>query len=217
VLGNTVAVIGGGVLFGIISAVLPLGPVTVLVVSRALSGDSSGALRVGLGRVPPEMVYCALATFGTVAALDRLPAVRAGIELVGTVLFLVIGVWMMVHRTPAAASVGPAPTVEQRRSRWGFMSGFIIAVLNPQYLFSWSAIVAIAVSMAGLKPSMLDRVVFPFAAAFGVAAGYVILVGFLRRHSSRFEGPWVQRIIRALGGLLIVLALWNVVRLISSR
>ena len=48
-----------------------------------------------------------------------------------------------------------------RRNRWGFTAGFVVGALNPQYLFSWSAIVAIAVSVAGLQPSMLDRVVFP--------------------------------------------------------
>ncbi|MGK2881422.1 MAG: LysE family translocator [Mycobacterium sp.] len=213
---DSVAIIGGGVVLGFLSAVLPLGPVTLLVVSRALSGDSSGALRIGLGRVPPEAVYCALATFGTVAALDRYPGVRVGVELLGTALFLAIGLWMIARPPkPPDADFDGGAEVTDRQNRWGDMSGFIVAVLNPQYLFSWSAIVAIAVSMTGLNPSLLDRTLFPFAAALGVAVGYLVLVQLLRRHSGRLEGTWVAGIIRAMGGLLVVLAVWNAVVLVG--
>lgn len=217
-LGSTVAVVVGGSVLGFLSAVLPLGPVTVLVVHRTLAGDPSGALRFGLGRVPAEMIYCALATFGTVALLDRFPAVRTGIAVLGTVLFLAVGVWLLVANTASAgAGTGDAGVaVEPGRNRWGFTAGFVVGALNPQYLFSWSAIVAIAVSVAGLQPSMVDRVVFPFAAAAGVTLGYVLLVQFLRRHSARMEGARARRALRALGALLIALALWNAVALITG-
>ena len=45
-LGSTVAVVAGGSVLGFLSAVLPLGPVTVLVVHRTLAGDPSGASAV---------------------------------------------------------------------------------------------------------------------------------------------------------------------------
>jgi threonine/homoserine/homoserine lactone efflux protein len=51
VLATTIIVLIGLAL-GIFSAIMPLGPVTVLVLRRALAGDSSGALRLGMGRVP---------------------------------------------------------------------------------------------------------------------------------------------------------------------
>jgi threonine/homoserine/homoserine lactone efflux protein len=216
VIGSTVAVVAGGSVLGFLSAVLPLGPVTVLVVHRTLAGDPSGALRLGLGRVPAEMIYCALATFGTVALLDRFPALRIGIEVLATVLFLAVGGGLLAARTaPARASTDAAAvTAEPRNRRWGFTAGFVVGALNPQYLFSWSAIVAIAVSVAGLEPSMVDRVLFPCAAAAGVTLGYVLLVAVLRRHSARMQGAPARRVLRALGALLIGLALWNAVALI---
>ena len=213
--GSTIAVVAVGSFLGFLSAVLPLGPVTVLVVHRTLAGDRSGALRFGLGRVPAEMIYCTLATFGTVALLERFPAVRTGIEVLAIVMLLAVGGWLLLARTgPAAQASTDAAT--PRRNKWGFTAGFIVGALNPQYLFSWSAIVAIAVSVAGLQPTVVDRVIFPFAAAFGVTLGYVLLVRFLQRRKGRMEGPGVRRVLRGLGVLLIALAAWHVVQVVSQ-
>lgn len=214
--GSTIAVVAVGSVLGFLSAVLPMGPVTVLVVHRTLAGDPSGALRFGLGRVPAETIYCALATFGTVALLERFPVVRTGIEVLAIVMFLAVGAWLLMARPgPAAAGADAAESVP-RRNRWGFTAGFIVGALNPQYLFSWSAIVAIGVSVGGLQPSLLDRVVFPLAAAFGVMLGYVLLVRFLQRRRGQMEGPAVRRVLRALGVLLIALAAWHVVQVVGQ-
>jgi hypothetical protein len=70
--------------------------------------------------------------------------------------------------------------------------------------------------VAGLQPSMLDRIISPFAAAFGVTAGYVLLVRFLQRRTERMAGPGVRRLLRVLGVLLIALALWHVVQFIGQ-
>jgi len=209
-------VVAVGSLLGFLSAVLPLGPVTVLVVHRTLAGDPAGALRFGLGRVPAEMIYCALATFGTVALLEHFPVVRTGIEVLAIVMFLAVGAWLLVARAGPAPVNDDAAESAPRRNKWGFTAGFIVGALNPQYLFSWSAIVAIAVSVAGLRPSILDRVIFPFSAAFGVTLGYVLLVRFLQRRRGQMEGPAARRVLRSLGVLLIALAAWHVVQVVSQ-
>lgn len=216
-LGSTVAVVAGGGALGFLSAVLPLGPVTLLVVHRTLAGDPAGALRFGLGRVPAELVYCTLATFGTVALLDRFPAVRTGIEVLAIVLFLAVGGWLVVARAAPTPKEPDEVTVESRRNRWGFAAGFVVGLLNPQYLFSWSAIVAIAVSVAGLRPSLLDRVLFPASAAIGVTLGYLLLVRLLRRHSARLQRPGVWRLLRGFGAVLIGLALWKTFQLMGVQ
>lgn len=199
-----------GLGLGIFSAIVPLGPVTVLVLRRALAGDASGALRLGLGRVPAESFYCALATFGIVALLDRFPGARASVEVLGTVVFLAVGVWLLVQRSAPTAASSEAPTAaELRARRWGDASGFIISMLNPTLLLSWSAMVGVAVSMGGIEPTLLDKIVFPLALGLGIAIGYAILVGFLRRYGERVEHAWVQRAIRAMGAVFVGLSLWN--------
>jgi threonine/homoserine/homoserine lactone efflux protein len=211
VLATTTLIIVIGLALGIFSAIVPLGPVTVLVLRRALAGDSSGALRLGLGRVPAETFYCALATFGIVALLDRFPGARASVEVLGTVVFLAVGVWLLVQRsTPAPASSGETPTAaEARARRWGDWSGFIISMLNPTLLLSWSAMVGVAVSMGGIEPTLLDKIGFPLALGLGIALGYVILVQVLRRYGERVEHAWVHRAIQAMGAVFVGLSLWN--------
>jgi threonine/homoserine/homoserine lactone efflux protein len=201
-----------GIGLGIFSAIMPLGPVTVLVLRRALAGDSSGAMRIGLGRVPVESFYCGLATFGIVALLDRFPGARASVEVLGTVVFLAVGVWLLVQRsTPTSTSTSsdPPTAAEARARRWGDWSGFIISVLNPTLLLSWSAMVGIAVSMGGIEPTLLDKLAFPLALGLGIALGYLILVEFLRRHGERVEHGWVHRAIQAMGAVFVGLSLWN--------
>jgi threonine/homoserine/homoserine lactone efflux protein len=211
VLATTTLIVLIGLALGIFSAIVPLGPVTVLVLRRALAGDSSGALRLGLGRVPAETFYCALATFGIVALLDRFPGARASVEVLGTVVFLAVGVWLLVQRsTPAPTSSGETPTAaEARARRWGDWSGFIISMLNPTLLLSWSAMVGVAVSMGGIEPTLLDKIGFPLALGLGIALGYVILVQVLRRYGERVEHAWVQRAIQAMGAVFVGLSLWN--------
>ena len=163
-----------------------------------------------MGRVPAESRYCALATFGIVALLDRFPAARASVEVLGTLVFLAVGVWLLVQRaTPTPSSTETPTAAETRARRWGDWSGFIISMLNPTLLLSWSAIVGIAVSMGGLEPTLLDKIAFPLALGGGIAIGYVILVEFLRRYGERVEHAWVHRTIQAMGAVFVGLAMWN--------
>jgi threonine/homoserine/homoserine lactone efflux protein len=199
-----------GLALGIFSAIVPLGPVTVLVLRRALAGDAPGALRLGLGRAPVEAFYCGLATFGIVALLDRFPGARASVELLGTVVFLAVGVWLLMQRSTPTPTSTEAPTAaELRARRWGDWSGFIISMLNPTLLLSWSAIVGVAVSMGGIEPTLLDKLAFPLALGLGIVIGYAILVAVLRRYGERVEHAWVQRAIQAMGGVFVGLSLWN--------
>ncbi len=207
-----------GVVFGIVSAILPLGPVTLLVLRRALAGDPAGALWIGLGRVPVEACYCGLATFGIVALLDRVRAVHNTIELLGTLVFLVVGVWLLLQTSaPGAVSADVPMAADTRTRRWGNAAGLIISILNPTYLLSWSAIVAVAVSLAHLEPTLLDKIAFPLALAVGIAIGYVLLLEYLRRHEAQMARAWVLIAIRGMGGVLVALALWNLVVRLNTR
>jgi hypothetical protein len=43
------------------------------------------------------------------------------------------------------------------------------------------------------------------------------LIAVLRRHSAQAESIWAHRAMRAMGGVLVGLALWNVVALVGGR
>lgn len=209
----TVVIALCAVAIGVLSAILPLGPVAVLVLRRALCGDHGGALRIGFGRAPVETFYCSLATFGVVALLDRFPGARVGVETTGVLVFAAIGVWLMFQRpqleTPEEDPDDPDDPIAARRRRWGDWSGFIISLLNPSLLLSWSAIVAIAVSMAEFEPTLADKIAFPVALGLGIVLGYLILVGLLRRFGALLEARVIRRVLVVMGVVFVGVAIWN--------
>lgn len=193
------------VVVGFLSAIIPLGPVTVLVIRRALEGDPSGALKVGIGRVPAEVLYCGLATFGMVALLDQLPGARLTIEVIGTLVFLAVGIWLMIQKPKPPA----ADDDEPRGSQWGYRAGFFISILNPTLILSWSAGVAIGLSMTEIVPTQLQKLVFPLSLGLGIVLGYLILVGILKRYGAKIEQRFVSFAIRFMGLVFVALSVWN--------
>jgi threonine/homoserine/homoserine lactone efflux protein len=208
----TVWIVLFAIVAGIFSAIAPLGPVTVLVIQRALDGDPSGALKVGVGRVPAECFYCALATFGIVALLEQVPGARLAIEAVGTLVFLAVGIWLVVQK-PKRPAPGPDESDDAgrppRAKQWGYRAGFLISILNPTLILSWSAGVAIALSMTELVPTQLQKLLFPIALGVGIVLGYLILVGILKRYGAQLEEKFVRWAIRSMGVIFVVLSGWN--------
>ncbi|KIG17222.1 hypothetical protein DB30_03535 [Enhygromyxa salina] len=211
----TASIVLVAIVVGIFSAIAPLGPVTVLVIQRALAGDPGGALKIGIGRVPAELLYCGLATFGIVALLEQVPGARLVIEIVGTLVFLAVGVWLVVQRPeqPTAVADGVDPRadhpVDLRGRQWGYWAGFGISILNPTLILSWSAGVAIALSMTELEPTPLHKLLFPLGLGLGIVLGYLILVGILKRYGARLEQKFVRLAIQAMGVVFVVLSVWN--------
>ncbi len=203
-----------GIVLGILTAVLPLGPITVLVVQRTLAGDPRGALLVGLGRAPVEALYCALACFGISALLSRSPEMRAAVELIGSLVLMVIGIWLVFQRAKPADDDADADDdleTEPPRRGWGNWSGVVISALNPTLILSWSAVVGIFIALLELQPTLADKITFPVALGVGIALGNAMLVGLLRRYGDKVEQHVVTTIIRGMGALFFVLGCWNFV------
>ena len=203
---------------GIVIAILPMGPVTVLTIRRGLLGDFDGALRLGLGRAPAESFYCALATFGVAALLEQAPEARTGLRVLGSIVFFGVGTWLVLQKPKLASEVGaidPDDPAEIRRRKFGSWAGFIIAMLNPALIMSWSAGVGIALSMMDFEPRLIHKLGFPFGLMCGIATGYVILVGLLRRFGAKVGPRVVRGIFVVMGSAFITLALVNAGKLLE--
>lgn len=220
--GETLGLIALAIALGTASAIMPLGPVTVLVLRRALGRDYGGAFKVGLGRVVAESCYCALAVFGVTALFERIPALRTGFEALGSIVFMALGIWLLVQTPPSTASAAETPDPSQpedpreaRRRRWGNWSGLILAGLNPTLILTWSAGIAIVLTTFGIQPTLLAKLGFPLALACGLTCGYLILIGSLRRWGEKIGDNVIKLILRGLGGAFVLMALLNAARLLG--
>ena len=216
---ETIGLLALAVAVGAAAAMMPLGPVTVLVLRRALGRDYGGAFKLGLGRVVAESCYCALAVWGVAALFQRFPSIRLGFEGLGSVLFLGLGIWLLVQTPPTAEgedTVDPDDPREARRRRWGNWSGLIIAGLNPTLILTWSAGIAITLTTFAIEPTTAAKVGFPLALACGLTLGYLILIGSVRRLDGKIGDNLIRWVLRSLGSLFVIMAVVNAVRLLRG-
>lgn len=201
----TVAVIVAGLVIGVLSSVAPLGPVTLMVLRRALRGDLRGAFQVGLGRVLPEMMYAGLATFGVAVLLEEVPRVRMAIELSGALVLVVVGALFVGVDHKAKDEGGD----DGAQARSAFGAGFLVSALNPTLLVSWSLIVGLILGVAELTPTVAQKLLFPLSLGAGIALGYVVLVWTVARWGANLEERAVEIVLRTIGGVLIALGIWH--------
>lgn len=205
----TFAVFVCALVLGVVAAIAPVGPVTILVLRRCLAGNWRGALKVGLGRMVPETLYCGLATFGTAALIKQYPGARLTIESIGTGLLFVIGTWF-VSRNHA-----PDTQAHDASSRKGDWAGFFLSAVNPTLLLSWSAISAVAISISGIEPTIQHKIAFPLGIGTGIACGYVGLIWTLHRFDDRLNANIISSIIRVIGAGFVALSIWNALKLLE--
>lgn len=204
----TIGIFIVAMILGMAGAMAPLGPVTLLVLRRSIQLDWSGALKVGLGRVVPETIYCCLATFGAAAAIEEFPSVKLWIQGVGAVLLLILGGYF------AFAKFKDQP-VDEARPKWGNYSGLIISSLNPALILSWSAVSAIAMTTTGITPTDLQKVTFALGVGSGVALGYFTLVATMRRWGRTLNARFIRGVIRLVGLGFVAASIWNIVQLVT--
>lgn len=204
----TVAIFILAVVLGMAGAIAPLGPVTLIVLRRGMRKDWTGAIKVGLGRVVPETIYCGLATFGAAAAIEQFPSVKLWIQGIGAVALLALGGYFALAKFTEKPEDAP-------KSRWGDMSGLIIATLNPALVLSWSAIAAIAMTTTSISPTAGQKVTFAAGVGTGVALGYLSLIGTMRRWGQKLEAAFVHTVIRIVGIGFVAASIWNIVQLVG--
>jgi threonine/homoserine/homoserine lactone efflux protein len=180
------------------------GPIAVLVLRLGLNHDSRHARLVALGGALAEALYALLAFWGLSTFLDRNPMVLPASRLVGAVICMGLGIALLLHRPKDA----PPASGRTRGFKRSLLGGFLITALNPTFIVTWTAALA-ALHATGLVALAPARAV-PFACAvfLGIVAWFSTLLWLVRR----FKGGWspaaVALLIKAMGALLVGLALW---------
>lgn len=189
-----------GILVGGAIAV-PVGPIGVLCLHRALAGRATLGLASGLGAAMADAIYGAVAAFGLTSVSDILIHHQDWFRLFGGFLLLWLG--FATWRRPAATeSERNGETLSVSRS---FFSAMVLTLSNPITVFAFAVafgglgLIGAAETRGWVAPSIVVLGVFSGAAAWWVA---ITVVG--HRIGRRTLGPVTLRRINQVSGVLLI-------------
>lgn len=189
----------------------PVGPINIEIVRRGLlSGSRSGWL-VGLGALSADTLFATLIVSGLTSFADR-PELRAPLFAAGALMLGYVGTGSLLQAYRGTIALRG----EARRGSHSYITGFLMAALNPMGIVYWlsvgSALVAEAVAKVGRigSPLLVGGV---FIGIFCWISFLSALVHFGRRYVNDRAMRWITA---AGGGVLIAFAIWFVVQTVRS-
>jgi threonine/homoserine/homoserine lactone efflux protein len=191
---------------------MPLaGPISVMVVSRGVTGYFREALLLALGASLAEGLYAGGAFWGFSALLARYALAIPISHAVTSVVLIAVGIhflrWKPTEEVEGAVA-------KRGAGRSAFALGFTASIVNPTLLITWSAVTTAIYSRQIVHMTGLMAIPFGVAAAAGIAAWNVVIVAILKRYRHKFPKRAIQWVIRGMGAVLILIALWSAVDLL---
>ncbi len=180
---------------------LQLGIVNVQVIHTALTKGKRSALQMALGGALPELVYASLALL----AVNELHKFKNAIEILGLIIipvFIGLGFYFLFKK--------PASIKQKENSSNYFITGFYLAMLNPQLIIYWTAMffyVAQYVQMGTVAKLMLV-----FGAAVGAFLALYFFAALAIKYKSFILNKLGSKLDKIVGGLFLFLGLMELVK-----
>jgi len=201
-----VGLVGYGMVIGVILAA-PIGPINIEIITRGLRHGFRNGWYVGLGALTADTLYATIIVSGLAPVADR-PALRVPLFLAGAAMLGWVGLNSLRNAQHPPATSG----IDAPKGHRSFVTGFLIAALNPMGIVYWlsvgSALVAEAVDRVG-------RAGAPVLVG-GVFLGllvWVTSISVVAQISRRFvTGNGMRWITGASGVLILGFAVWFLVQ-----
>ena len=200
-----------GFVMGVVGSMPIAGPTTMLVLGFGLHGRVRAATSVALGSALPEGLWAALALWGFGTLLRSYAWVGPVSEVAATLILLAAGTLLLLRPPTAQPREDDAFTGAASMAR-SFALGLSLTALNPTLLFNWGAAVTLAVSLGALTAEPEHALPFGAGVICGIVAWFAVVLQLLARHHRRISPELRTKLLRAMGTVLIVLALAAAVR-----
>lgn len=205
-----VGLVAYGMVIGIALAA-PIGPINIEIITRGIRHGFRNGWYVGLGALSADTIYATIIVSGLTPIADR-PALRVPLFLAGAAMLAWVGVNSL--RT-AIASVSAAPT-ETPGGHRSFMTGFLIALLNPMGIVYWLSVGAALVAEAVDRVGRIGSPVLVIGVFLGLLA-WVTTLSVVAQVSRRFVTGTGMRWITGVSGVVILgFAGWFLVQGVTS-
>jgi threonine/homoserine/homoserine lactone efflux protein len=193
-----------GFLVGWIGSVPVAGPISALVVTRGIAGRFRSGVFIAIGSAVVEALYAFLAFWGFSNFLTRYPVVVPVSRLFAAVILFALGI-ALLRKPPHRTSDEPPP---QDSALGSLVMGASICALNPTLIATWTAVVTTLYSSELVAVTSAQALPFAAGVMSGIAGWFVVLLWIIHRYKERFSAAALDRVVRAIGGFLILVAAW---------
>ncbi len=174
-----------GLIIGIAISI-PIGPINVTVISRALKKGFSNAFAVGLGASVMDFIYCGAALLGLSAIVHKIE-VNIIFQAIGFLLLIYLGIRDISTK---ADSFNYENDFQQNgKVRGAFFVGVFMYVSNPALVAFWITLSGVVQSTGSIVDGIADGALFTVGVGFGTVLWYYLLLKaiFWKRDSFKAE------------------------------
>lgn len=193
-----------GFCFGFFGSIPVAGPIAALVLKRGLDGRFRSAAAIGVGAAIAEAGYAFLAFWGFATYLTQYPIIEPISRALAGGILIGLGVSFVRYEAPREG----APAKGADSARKSFLLGFTITALNPTFIATWTAATTTLYSADLITLDPRDAISFSLGALAGIVAWFSLFVALLQRYGQRFDQRKLRLVVRAIGGLILLLGLW---------
>ena len=192
-----------GLALGFFGSVPVAGPIAVLVFTYGLAGRFRSAVFLSLGAAAAEAIYACAAFWGVGTLLARYPSVVLASN--GVIGSLLIAVGVVLIRRESSAVDEKRSNVREARA---LTLGFTIAILNPTFLVTWSAVTAALYGAGFVSEGRVVAAPFAIGVFGGIVAWFSLLLYLIQRFSGRFTRNFLDRVVKIMGIFLMLIGGW---------
>ncbi|MDX5360106.1 MAG: LysE family translocator [Alphaproteobacteria bacterium] len=203
-----------GAVIGVIVAA-PIGPVNLVCIQRTIQHGRLNGLLAGMGAVAADAVFATLAAFGLVAASDLVGGLGAGIQILGALFLVILGVRTILKARPRGITADVAEGA--RAGLWQAPAlTFLLTITNPMTLLGFIAIFAGAGGLVGTHVDTVEALLLIAGVAAGSAGWWLALTGVVGTVRSRFTDGWVMRLNQFSGLCILAFGAWLLYRIAAA-
>ncbi len=199
-------------IIGFFSSIISTGPVNFLVVKNALVGKYGKSFSMLLGAIIMEVIYCTLALTVVSAIFLNSNKVQLFSRTAAILIFLAIGLYLYNLDLEKEISKTVSHLTKREKTK-SFIAGFILVVLNPTIILTWSAAITALISFNIIDINNIsDVILFVSSAGIGMIIGGICIVSLIKAFKMKLSTKVIGEIIKGLGVFLMTISLYFILR-----
>jgi threonine/homoserine/homoserine lactone efflux protein len=202
-----------GAVLSFIGAMPIAGPVSALVLKFGLKRQTVRGLLLATGASIAEAIYALLAFFGFNALFNSVPYLEVGSKVLASTVLIGVGSYFFFSKSISNMDLSQEPDRSplKGRKRKSFITGFMISIVNPTLIATWTAMITTLYGYHWFEYSTPHAILFSIGVSVGIVSWFAVLLSLIHRHHHRFKQEWIRTILKSLGILLVAIGFFTVI------